>query len=169
MRFDAGVYSELSHDPTVMRQAARVVGIVTATAALGTSIAVGWHAGAILGAALAAVVHWVLWTGLIYLIATTIFHSKAALPGLYGAMGYAQAPQVIAILGFIPVAGPLIVILGRLLTLVSGHQALVATVKLERRRMLATNILAFIISLIVTTLLKAWLGDIGNWDAAIRP
>jgi hypothetical protein len=169
LQFDQAVYAGLVQDPAATAQASWAVGIAAAAAAIGTALMGGWQAGAILGAAIAAIVHWLLWTGLIYLIAATLFHSTTSLRRLLTAMGYAQAPQVIAILGFIPVVGPWVVLLSRLLTVVSTFQAMGSTIALDRRRQIATNVLAFAASFVVTTLLKARLGDIGPWQALGRP
>ncbi len=169
LRFDGSIYADTARDPTATRQAGWVVGMVTAAAAIGTALITGWEPGAIAGAALAAVAHWLLWTGLISLIAITVFHSTTSLQQLLSAMGYAQTPQVIAILGFIPVVGPMIVLLSRLLSAVAGAQAMRNTSHLERRQRIATNVLAFVVSLVVTTLMKAWLGDLGSWQALTSP
>jgi hypothetical protein len=168
-RFDRTVYADVVREKGALRQAGRIVGIVAAAAAIGAMLIDGWEAGAIVGAALAAVAHWLLWTGLISLIASWVFRSGVAPRSLLAAMGYAQAPQVLAILGFIPVVGPVIVVISRLLAAIAGVQAMRATSDLDRRQRLATTIIAFLISLAVTTLLKAWAGDMGSWQALVRP
>lgn len=168
-RLDHAVYPDLAQDPAALRQAAWVIRIVTVAAAIGTVLVAGWEAGALLGAVLGALLHWLIWTGVTYLIASRLFHTSASLRGLLATMGYAQAPHAIAILAFIPFAGPALVVLSRLLMFVAGHQAMEQTADLGSRRNAATAILAFVIGLAVSALVEAWLGDIGAWEALLRP
>jgi hypothetical protein len=168
-RLDRTVYADVVHEGSALRQAGRIVGIVAGAAAIGAMLIDGWEFGAIAGAALAAVAHWVLWTGLIAVIASWIFHSAVAPRSLLATMGYAQAPQAFAIFGFIPGIGPVVVLLSRLWSAIAGAQATRNTSDLDTRQRIAANVLAFVISFALTTLLKAWLGDIGSWQALVRP
>jgi hypothetical protein len=172
LRFDRTVYADVARDRTGLRQAVAVVAIVAAAAALGAALATDWSPGALLGAAVAALLHWLIWTGVTYLVATTLVRGRATRPGfrrVLRVVGYAETPQVVALGGFLPVAGPVVVVLARLLALVAGHQALEEALGLDRRRTAATTAACFALGLALSTLVKARLGDIGWWQALLRP
>ncbi|HEU4566219.1 MAG TPA: YIP1 family protein [Gemmatimonadaceae bacterium] len=121
LRFDASVYTELERDPTGTRQAARVVAVVAAAAALGTVLLEGWRPGAILGAVVAALLHWLLWGGLESLLGRALFRRQTPLAHHLRALGYAQTPQLLALLAFVPTVGAWAVLGSRLLTMLAGN------------------------------------------------
>jgi hypothetical protein len=143
LRFDASVYAEVERDPAGTRQAARVVGFVAAAAALGTILLASWRPGAILGAVLAALIHWLLWSGLESLLARVLFQRRTPLQRHIRALGFAQTPQLLAVFAFIPTVGAWVVAGSRLLTMLAGNQALGATLVLHRRQALAIRLARF--------------------------
>lgn len=169
LRLDKTIYAELPGDPTALRQATWVVRVAALAAAIGTALVADWHPGALLGAVVAAVLHWLIWAGVTFAIATRLFHSVVKPRHLVVSMGYAEAPAIITLLAFIPVAGSWIVVLSRALSFATGRQALQQTAALDGRRTAATAITAFVLGLAITALVKAWLGDIGPWAALLRP
>ena len=169
LRFDASVYAEVERDPGGTRQAAVVVALVAAGAALGTVLLESWHLGAILGAVLAALLHWLLWSGLESLIGRVLFGRRTPLERHVRALGFAQTPQLLAVLAFVPVVGSWMVLGARLLTMLAGNQALAATLELHRRQALAIRLVSFAIALVAGAGVRAVLGDVPFLTALLRP
>jgi hypothetical protein len=169
LRFDASVYAEVARDPTGTRQAARVVALVAAAAALGTVLLASWHPGAILGAVLAALLHWLLWSGLETLAARVLFQRQTSLVHHVRALGYAQTPQLLALFAFVPVVGPWVVVGSRLLTMLAGSQALGASLTLHRRQALAVRVVSFAVAVVAAAGVRAVLGEVPFLTALLRP
>ena len=168
-KLDATVYAEIETDAHGTRQAAAVVAVVAAAAVVGTIFTGDWHAGAIAGAVAAALIHWLLWSVLVYLVATVLFHAPTQRAGLLRVLGYAQAPQLIVALGFLPLIGPLIVLAGRVLAFLAGHHAMRETLRVSRPRVMATTLITFLITFGFAALVRAVFGDINLLDALVRP
>lgn len=98
------VYEEVEHDVTATSQAAGVVAIVAVCAAIG---GVDGGVGGILANMVGAFVGWLIWSGITYLIGTSIFQGVATWGELLRTIGFAQSPGVLYVLGIIPVIGGL--------------------------------------------------------------
>lgn len=160
LTFDRSVYEEVESDPAGTRQAALVVAFVAACAALGTVLLGSWHPGAILGAVLAALIRWLLWSGLDYLIGRLLFHRTMPLERLVCDLGYAQTPQVLSILAFVPIVGPWLVVASRLLTLVDGNLAIGHALELRLWQALAIRLVGFAVAFVTAAGVLAVLGDV---------
>lgn len=169
LRFDRSVYAEVERDPGATRQAARVVGVVAAAAVLGTVLAGSWHAGAILGAVLAALVHWLLWGSVDHLIGAALFRRRTSLEGSLRVLGFAQAPHLFAFFAFVPTVGPWVVLGSRVLTLLAGNRAMTATLQIHRRQAVAIRVVSFGIAWTAATVVRAVLGDVPFLTAVLRP
>jgi hypothetical protein len=169
LRFDASVYVEIERDPSATRQAAGVVALVAAAAALGTVLLTSWHPGAILGAMLAALLHWLVWSGVEGLIGRVLFRRRISLRQHVRALGFAQTPQLLALFAFVPAVGHWTVVASRLLTMLAGNQALVATLEIKRRQAIAIRLVSFGIALVVAAGVRAALGDVPFLTALLRP
>jgi hypothetical protein len=169
-RLDRKVYAEIEADPHGVRQGALVVAVVAAAAVLGTLFSDDWHAGAILGAVAAALIHWLLWSGLLYLAATVLFKAPARMGAVLSGLGYAQAPQIIVALGFIPFLGIVLVLVSRVLSFLAGHHAMRATLKVEKRwQVMASTLVSFLITFAIAGVVRAVLGDVHLLDGLTRP
>lgn len=169
LTFDRSVYEEVECDPTGTRQAAFVVAFVAAAAALGTVLLGDWHPGAIVGAILAALIRWLLWSGLDYLIGGVLFHKQMPLERLVRTLGYAQTPQVLAVLAFVPIVGPWLVVLSRLLTLVAGNLAIGHALELRLWQALAIRLVGFALAFAAAAVVQSLLGDVPFLTAILRP
>jgi hypothetical protein len=169
LTFDRSVYEEVEHDPAGTRQAGLVVVFVAACAALGTVLLGFWHPGVILGAVLAALIRWLLWSGLDYLIGRALFRKVIPPEHLVRALGYSQTPQVLAVLAFVPVVGDWVVVASRLLTLVAGNLAIGHALGLPLSRALALRVVGFAVAFATATAVQAILGDVPFVTALLRP
>ncbi len=100
--FRISVYEEVEHDNTATGQAAAVVGLVAVAAAIGG--AAGGIGAAVAGIA-AAYIGWALWSGTCYLVGVQLFDGKADWGELLRTIGFAQAPGVLLLFGFMLTPG----------------------------------------------------------------
>jgi hypothetical protein len=99
---DIATYEEVEHDETATAQAAAVVAMTAAAQAIGAYAA---GATSILGAAAAALIGWLAWAGITWLIGDKLFGGTATWGELLRTLGFAQAPNVLAVFGVIPLIG----------------------------------------------------------------
>lgn len=135
------VYEEVEADTTATGQAAGVVAIVALCSAVG-GIAGG--AQAVFGGLIAALVGWLLWAGITYLIGDKLLGGTATWGELLRTLGFAQAPGVLFVLGAIPLLGSLIALLVAVWLLVTGVVAIRQALDFGTGRAIATALLGFI-------------------------
>lgn len=101
-RLDSSVYNEVEHDATATSQAAGVVAIVAAASALG---GVGGAGPTVLGGVIAAILGWLIWAGVTYLIGDKLLGGTASWGELLRTLGFAQAPGVFYVAAAFPLLG----------------------------------------------------------------
>jgi hypothetical protein len=104
-RLDNSTYEEVEADRGATGQAATVVAIAAVASAIGS-----YHEGStgVIGALIGGIVGWLVWSGITYLIGTMFFGGTADWGELLRTIGFAQAPGVLNVLGFIPGVGLLV-------------------------------------------------------------
>jgi len=108
-KLDPTLFAEVEKDPDGLKDAMLVVVISSAAAGFG-SIGFGGPIGLVFGA-VAALVGWFIWSVLSHLIGTAILaepQTKATLTQVMTVTGFAAAPGVLRVFGFIPLLGGLI-------------------------------------------------------------
>ena len=111
-RLDSGTYEEVEHDSGAMGQAAGVVVLSSVAAGFGSIAYAGVGTGLIVGT-LAALIGWVLWAFLTWVIGTKLLPEKsteADIGQLLRTVGFASAPGILRVLGIIPGIGGLILL-----------------------------------------------------------
>jgi hypothetical protein len=99
---DAATYEAVEHDTSATGQAAVVVALAAVAAAVGGS-AFG------VGRSLVAyLVGWALWSAIVYGVGTRVFGGTATWGELLRTLGFAQAPAVLLVFGFIPLVGGIV-------------------------------------------------------------
>jgi hypothetical protein len=101
-RLDPSLYEEVEADSTATKQAAVVVVVSSLAAGLGSLFGVGL--GGLVLATAAALVGWVVWAVLIYVVGTKLLPeptTKADLGEILRVLGFASAPGIIRALGII--------------------------------------------------------------------
>ena len=169
-KLDSALYEEVEADSSALGQAMGVVAIASIAAGIG-NMAYGGVTG-LIGGVIAALIGWFIWAGLTYLIGTKILpepQTEADIGQLLRTLGFASAPGVLRVFGFIPILGPIIF-------LISSIWMLVATVVAVRQaldykstgRAVGVIIIGWIVMVIVITLVGALTGGAaGVTDAAL--
>ncbi len=119
------IYEELEHDRGATGQAAAVVAIAAAAAAIG---AYHWGPIGVAGAIVAQFVGWFVWAAITLFIGTRLFGGTADMGEMLRTLGFAQAPGVLAVVGIVPILGwaalPVIAIWTLVAGVVAVRQAL---------------------------------------------
>ena len=119
-KLDASLYEEVEADKTALGQSMVVVILSSIAAGIGTFTVSGFS-GIILGTIL-ALVGWLIWAYLIYIIGTKLFptpETKADHSELLRTIGFSCSPGIVRILGIIPGLGTIIMLLAGIWMLVA--------------------------------------------------
>jgi hypothetical protein len=106
-KLNVDVYEEVEADSTATRQAMGVVLLSSVAAGIGSA---AFGAGVIAGA-VAALLSWVIWAFLTYLVGTRLFpepQTEADMGQLMRTLGFAQSVGVLRVFGSVPVLGSLL-------------------------------------------------------------
>ena len=110
-KLSVDTYEEVEADTGATGQAAGVVVLSSLAAGIGSVGLGATGAGGIIAGALAALLSWVIWAFLTYLIGTRLVpepQTHADVGQLMRTLGFAQSPGIMRLLGGIPGIGPLV-------------------------------------------------------------
>lgn len=147
---DIATYEAVEHDASATSQAAIVVGIVAISSAIGAS---GEGSAGIVGAIVAALVGWLLWAGVTYLIGDKLFGGTATWGELLRTLGFAQAPGVLYVFAIIPLFGWLVRIVLLFWTLIAGIIAIRQALDFSTGRAVLTAVVGWLALLIPMAIL----------------
>jgi hypothetical protein len=157
-RAEPELYEEVERDIDATSQAALVVLIVAIASGIG-ALGLGDGVGGLIFGVISAFVGWIVWSFLTYWIGTKLLADKAttrATPGeLLRALGFARAPGVLNVLGFIPVLGGIVFLATGIWSLVLGVIAIRQALDFSTGRAIGTGLLAFIPAAIIQAILLA--------------
>ena len=147
---DIATYEEVEADTTATGQAAIVVVISAIASAIG---AAGFGGPSIIGTLIGALLSWVLWAGLTYLIGDKLFGGTATWGELLRTLGFAQAPRVLLVLGIIPVFGRLVWLVVAIWVLIAGIIAIRQALDFSTQKALLTALIGWVVVVVVSALL----------------
>jgi hypothetical protein len=177
IRLDRTIFDDApSHDASVAA-AAQAVGIVALAITIGTGLQIATSelprsanaTGAMIGSLLAPFVHWLIWSALIFAVGSGAFRGVATFPATLRVIGFAMSPLALGIFSFVPVVGPVITIIGQLLSLRAGSMAVQAAHRLDPRRTIATVAVTFVVAFVLSNALRAFLTQVGFWEPLAGP
>jgi hypothetical protein len=143
-------YEEVEADTTATGQAAGVVAMAAVAAAIGA--ARGGTAGIVAGV-VGAFISWALWAGLTYLVGTRLFNGTATWGELLRTLGFAQAPQLLLVLGIVPILGWLVRVAVALWVLLAAIVAIRQALDFDTGKAILTALVAFAVCFLMTMLL----------------
>lgn len=118
-RLDVQTYEDVEHDGEATGQAVGVVVLASIAAGIGT---LDTGIGMLIFGALASLIGWILWAGVIYLIGTKMLPeagTQADMGQVLRALAFAQAPGLLRVFGFIPLAGPVVFLIATIWMLIT--------------------------------------------------
>lgn len=147
---DVETYEEVEADSTATGQAAGVVAIVAVAQAIGAS----FHGGPrIVAGLLSALLGWLVWAGVTYLIGDKLLKGTATWGELLRTLGFAQTPGVLFALGFVPVLGDLVRLAAAVWMLIAGVIALRQALDFSTGKAILTAVLGWLAIAIPAALL----------------
>jgi hypothetical protein len=158
--FDLTVFGEVEEDQTATQQAWAVV-VVAAVAsgigsALGSLIGGGGIGGLLLGLILTpilSVAGYFLWSFVTYWVGVNAFQGQTDFEEMQRVIGFAYAPNVVGIVGFIPCVGWLIAIAGSLYALVLSVMAVKEGLDVEWPQAIITCVVGWIANFVLVSVI----------------
>jgi hypothetical protein len=151
-RLDPATFENIEHDPGAISQAAAVVAIAAFLAGTGAAFQSMFSDASAVGSFLSSLLWtffgWAIWSFISYLVGTRLFPGQATFPEMLRVIGFAYAPQVLAI---IPCVGAL---LGAVWPLAAGFVAIRQGLDLDNWRTLLTIVAGFLVYLLGGALLN---------------
>ena len=147
---DANIYEEVEADATATGQAAGVVALVAVAQAVG---AIGAGTMGLVGGLASALLGWLIWAGVTYLIGAKLLGGSATWGELLRTLGFAQAPGMLAVLGLIPVVGGLVRVVVPIWILIAGVIAIRQALDVSTGKAVLTAVLGWLVLAIPAVLL----------------
>jgi len=152
---DVATYEEVEHDNGATGQAAVVVIIVAVCAAIGAV----WRGGpSIIMGPVSAILGWLLWSAITYVIGDKLLGGTATWGELLRTIGFAQSPGVLMIFGIIPLLGGIIRIVVAFWLLIAGVIAIRQALDFSTGKAVVTALLGW-----VAMVALAFLTGGGSW------
>jgi hypothetical protein len=149
-RVDPVIYNEVEHDTAATSQAAMVVGFAALCSAIGN---LGGGLGVMIGAIFSALVGWLIWSAVTYLIGAKLLGGTATWGELLRTIGFAHAPGFFLILGIVPFAGWIVRFVVGIWMLVCGIVAIREALDFSTGKAVLTAILGWIAMMLLSLLL----------------
>lgn len=149
------IYEEVEADTGATGQAAGVVSLAAVCAAIGGAL--GGPGGLLVGL-ISVLLGWVIWSGVTYFIGTRLFGGTATWGELMRTIGFAWAPGVLYIIGFVPVLGGFVRVAVSIWILIAGVIAIRQALDFGTGRALLTAVVGFIPYIFLIWLVGAVLG-----------
>jgi hypothetical protein len=139
---DVDVFEEVEADATATGQAAGVVAIVAVAQAIGAS---GLGVWAMVGGVLTALLGWLIWAGVTYLVGDRLLGGTATWGELLRTLGFAQSPGVLTVLGIVPLLGGLVRLAVAVWVLAAGIVALRQALDFGTGKAILTAVLGWLV------------------------
>lgn len=143
---DVETYEEVEANPSLTGQAALVVFLAAIAGAVGALGARPVHA---LGEGAAAVIGWLVWAAVTYLIGDKLLGGTATWGELLRTLGFAQAPGLLLVFAWIPLVGWILQAIVGLWILTAGVIAVRQALDFGTAKALATVFLGWALLLIL--------------------
>jgi hypothetical protein len=125
------------------------VAIVTFLSAVGIGLAKQSFGSFVVDWVIAILVGWIGWAVITYLVGTAIFKGDTNIPAMMRVLGYANAPYLLGLLGFVPCVGWLFPVVGGILALVAGVLAVREAMDLDTGNAIVTVVISWVVSIAV--------------------
>lgn len=156
--FDLTVFQEVEEDQTATQQAWVVVVIAAVASGIGSALSSliggGGFGGLLMGLILMpilALIGYFLWAFVTYWVGVNLFQGEADFGEMQRVIGFAYAPNVVSLLGFIPCVGWLISIAGSLYALVLSVMAVKEGLDVDMGKAIVTCLIGWLVNFILVS------------------
>jgi hypothetical protein len=140
-KLDANMYEEVEADTAANGQAAVVVALVAVAQAIGS---IGEGTLGLVTGVVAAIVGWLIWAGVTYLIGAKLLGGTATWGELLRTLGFAQTPGVLSVLGIIPFVGGVVRVVVTIWILIAGVIAIRQALDVSTGKAVLTAVLGWL-------------------------
>lgn len=158
LRLDAPVFTEIAKDPAATTQAGIIVVAVSLLSGIGSGIRGHFFSSLIWELIAGVVLSWLLWAVITYFIGTSLFGGKSTVEEMLRVLGYASAPRLLGLFGFIPCVGGLAALVGGILALVAGFIAVREAMQFDTGKAVITVVVGWLVALALTAVLAPVFG-----------
>jgi hypothetical protein len=161
MQLDPRAYEEVEHDTDATWQAAVVVVAASLLAGVGLAALSPEREFSFVGGALSALLGWAIYSLFAYFVGAYLLkapETSATFGEVLRALGFANAPRALAVLGNVPGIGGILVLIASVWALVASVVALRQSLEVSTGRGIAIAIVAFLAMLAVLMLVLLIIG-----------
>ena len=159
IRLDWTVFREIAQDRSAMKEAAIIVVVVSLLSSIGGGIASGnFILSFLVNWIVAILVGWIGWAILTYFVGSLLFKGKSDIAEMMRVLGYASAPKLLGLFGFIPCVGWLIALAGWVLSLIAGFIAVREAMEFDTVDAIVTIVISWVIALVISLIISLILG-----------
>jgi hypothetical protein len=161
---DPRLYEEVEHDRRATGQAMQVVIIVALASGIGAAL---WKlitlnpidaVTGLIGGIVAAVVGWLIWAFVTYIIGTGLFGGTASYGEMLRTLGFAQSPNVLLIFAAVPFFGGLLRLILLFWVLLAGLIAIRQALDVSTGKAIFTALIGWIVMAIAVFIIAAITG-----------
>jgi hypothetical protein len=158
-KLDVGTFEAIEHDPNATSQAALIVAIVALLSAFGSAFGAVFSNSGFFSNFISALIWtflgWLVWSVISYFVGVNFFGGQATLDEMLRVIGFAYAPQMLAI---IPCIGGLV---GAIWSLVAGFIAVRQGLDVDDLKAFLTIVIGFGVYIAGSILISIVFGGIG--------
>jgi hypothetical protein len=158
IRLDWTVFREIAKDQNATKEAAIIVAVVTFLSALGSGLARQSFVSFIVTWLVAVLIGWIGWAVITYFVGTALFKGETNVPEMMRVLGYANAPHLLGLFGFIPCVGWLFPLAGWLLALVAGVLAIREAMDFDTGNAIVTVVISWLIAFAIRVVFWGFFG-----------
>ena len=167
IRLDWTVFREIAVDPEATKQAAIIVLVVSLLSAVGSGLGLlvakvgfgtavwGFFNEWLIGGVL---IGWIGWAILTYFVGTTLFKGESSIEEMLRVLGYASAPRLLGLLGFIPCVGWVFPFAGWILSLIAGVIAVREAMEFDTGNAVVTVLISWAVALVLSLIIRGIFG-----------
>jgi hypothetical protein len=147
-KLEVPLYEEVEADITATNQALLVVVIVAIATGIGRAIVSGSILGMVFGIVNALIV-WAVWAYIVYFVGTRFMGGTATYGELLRTLAFAETPLLLLILGFLPLVGGILSLVGLVWWLVASFIATRQALDIDNGKTAITIVLGAIAGIVV--------------------
>jgi len=151
VRLDPTLYRQVADNPQFMNESLIIVIAVALLSSIGVVINSQNAAVAYIVQVINSILFgWLLWSLVAYFVGTRFFGGVSTLNETLRTLGYANAPRLLGLLGFIPCVGWIFTLAGWLLGLVAGVIAIRETMEFDTTKAVVTSLIGLVLFIIAS-------------------